>query len=95
MPVNRRVKSLSDRTRAVTLSALLVVLVAGIYLQTLRFGFVFDDFGYVPKSRLVAAGMTWDGVRASFSEIRLGFWHPLTTLSLMLDTSVFGPDPAG
>jgi tetratricopeptide (TPR) repeat protein len=66
-----------------------------VYLQTTGFGFVFDDFAYVANNRQVNAGLTWEGVRSAFSGISLGFWHPLTLMSHMLDVTLFGLQPGG
>lgn len=91
----RRNPGLPGRARSAVLSLLLALLVAGIYLQTAGFGFVFDDFLYVADNRHVNGGLTWQGVRTAFSGFSLGFWHPLTLLSHMLDVSLFGLQPAG
>lgn len=85
----------AGRARTAVLSLLLALLVAGIYVQTAWFGFVFDDFLYVAGNRHVNGGLTWQGVRTAFSGFSLGFWHPLTLLSHMLDVSLFGLHPAG
>jgi hypothetical protein len=44
----------------------------------------------------VLAGLSREGVRWAFAPSGGEFyWHPLTWLSLMLDTTLFGPGPAG
>ncbi len=86
---------MSNQRRIAILCLLLACFVAGVYLQTLWSGFVFDDFAYVVDNSLVNAGCTWAGVRSAFSGVPLGFWHPLTLISHMLDVSLFGLNPAG
>ena len=41
------------------------------------------------------AGLTVEGLRWTFSTLYVEFWHPLTWLSLMLDTQLFGVAPGG
>ena len=38
----------------------------------------------------ITAGLTWDGVRWAFLERHFEMWHPLTSLSHMLDVEWFG-----
>ena len=64
------VNSPSPRRSAAVLCLALAALVAGIYLQTAGFGFVFDDFLYIADNRLVNAGLTWEAVRSAFSGVR-------------------------
>lgn len=55
----------------------------------------FDDNSYVSENHYVRDGLTSESVRAAFTETFNGHWHPLTMLSYMLDTAVFGPGPGG
>lgn len=55
----------------------------------------FDDNSYVTENRFVQAGLTGESIRAAFTESFNGHWHPLTTLSYMIDTALFGRGPAG
>jgi len=55
----------------------------------------FDDDKYVTRNPWVSAGITADGVRAAFGDAAPFNWSPLVVLSLMLDTTLFGVDPAG
>lgn len=74
----------------------LVLLVAVVYLQTLRFDFVnYDDTAYVPENRQVRDGCSLGGVGWAFTTFETANWYPLTWLSLMLDCQVFGPWPGG
>jgi tetratricopeptide (TPR) repeat protein len=43
----------------------------------------------------VLAGLTWDGVIWSFSTLEAAFWHPLTWLSLMADSELYGMNAGG
>jgi Tfp pilus assembly protein PilF len=67
-----------------------------VFGQTLRHQFVaYDDQNYVYENPVVTAGFTANGIRAAFAEPQARNWHPLTTLSHMLDCQLFGLDPAG
>src|SRR5690606_18116155 len=54
-----------------------------------------DDNIYVYENVHVQRGLTWGGVEHAFRAVTAGMWQPLTTLSLMADVSLFGPQPAG
>jgi len=86
-------------TRSFRASTLLVCLVLTAvtltpYWQVKNHDFVnYDDDLYVSENRLVLKGLSLEGIRQVFEEPLLGFWHPLTMLSHMLDCQLFGPDP--
>jgi tetratricopeptide (TPR) repeat protein len=69
----------------------LAVAVAAIYLQTAWFGFVnWDDDQYVFRNTRVRQGLSWASVAWAFSAVEASNWHPLTWLSYLLDSSLFG-----
>ncbi len=69
----------------------ILLLVWVVYGQTARFGFVsFDDDRYVHDEPMVARGLSGEGVAWAFTRVHAGNWHPLTSLSLMLDVELFG-----
>ena len=68
---------------------LLVALVAAVFWQTRSFGILnFDDDQYLDP--LIRQGLTWPGFVRAWREGHVGNWHPLTTLSFMLDAELFG-----
>src|SRR5262245_15797591 len=83
--------------RDLAIAAALAIATAAIYAQTLGFDFVdFDDNLYVTRNHWVKAGLGADGVRAAFTERRSATnWLPLSTLSYMLDATLYGVNPAG
>jgi tetratricopeptide (TPR) repeat protein len=84
------------RSRAAIAVALLVGLVVVVFAPTLRHGFVdLDDGLYVFENPEVRLGLCWRSVWWSFTTFRGGNWHPLTWLSLLVDTSLWGPGPFG
>jgi protein O-mannosyl-transferase len=74
-----------------TLGFLLVALALVVYGRTLRFGFViFDDPRYVTENFYVLSGLSFRGFRWAFTTFHDSNWIPLTWLSLMLDTTLYG-----
>jgi len=51
-----------------------------------------DDMGYVTGNPYILGGLTLDGLRWVFTSSHMGNWHPLTSISHMLDCELFGPD---
>jgi protein O-mannosyl-transferase len=69
----------------------LAVAVLAVYGQVLHFDFVtYDDPDYVTANPQVQAGLTWAGVAWAFRSSFAGNWFPLTWLSHMLDSTLFG-----
>lgn len=72
----------------------LSILVLAVYGQTANHAFLnFDDQQYVYENLQVARGLTWEGIRWSFTNFYAGNWHPLTWVSHMTDVELFGLNP--
>ena len=56
---------------------------------------VADDHVYILDNSHVQSGLNRESVRWAFTTTRAEFWHPLTWLSYMLDTQLFGVNPGG
>ena len=98
----RRDRSLTSRRQAslprqTTLIYLGLVGIAWlVFGQTLRHDFVnFDDHVYVYDNPLIARGLTFDGVVSAFTHPHARNWHPITTISHMLDCQLYGLNAAG
>ncbi len=88
--------SLLREGNATAICVLLLLLVVGVFLPSLRHGFVnFDDSVYVYENAHVQHGLTEENLRWAFTTLDAGFWHPLTWVSLLLDRQLFGMGPAG
>jgi tetratricopeptide (TPR) repeat protein len=62
-----------------------------VFGQTLRHDFVnFDDHVYVYQNPVITRGLSVDGVLGAFSHPHARNWHPLTTISHMLDCQLYG-----
>jgi protein O-mannosyl-transferase len=76
--------------------AALIAITWAVFGQTVGHGFVnFDDPIYVSENDHVLAGLSWHGVAWAFTHIHSHNWHPLTTMSHMLDCQLFGLKPGG
>ncbi len=80
---------------AILVSGSLVLLILGVYLQTFAFEFLraCDDSEYVSHNPFVNRGLSSSSVAWAFTHFHGGNWHPLTSISHMLDCSLFGLDP--
>src|SRR5882757_3346175 len=62
-----------------------------VFGQTLAHDFVnFDDHVYVYDNPLVIRGLCTEGIIGAFTHTHARNWHPLTTVSHMLDCQLFG-----
>jgi len=62
-----------------------------VFGQTIRYDFVnFDDDLYVYDARAIQAGLTIEGIAAAFTRPHARNWHPLTTISHMVDCQLYG-----
>jgi tetratricopeptide (TPR) repeat protein len=78
----------------IAICAALIAITWAVFGQTLGHGFVnFDDPIYVSENDHVRAGLNWRGVVWAFTHIHSHNWHPLTTMSHMLDCQLFGLKP--
>jgi protein O-mannosyl-transferase len=72
----------------------LLAAVSFVFSPVRSFEFVhYDDLDYVLRESQVRLGLTWASVRWAFTEARLDNWHPLTTLSYLLDAELWGMSP--
>src|SRR5438067_12346011 len=81
----------SQTTRLIAIYFCLGGLVAFVFLQTGHFNFVnYDDGSYVFDNANIRAGMTWRGIAWAFTHVHSQNWHPLTSISHMIDCQLFG-----
>lgn len=79
-----------------TICLLLISTTLLVFSQTVVFDFVtLDDTQYVVDNAHVHAGLTLDGLRWAITTGQESIWHPLTSISFLLDSQLFGLDPAG
>ncbi len=72
----------------------LVVITVAAYWQVRHHEFtILDDEGYVSQNSYVRSGINRQSIRWAFSFNKLVYWHPVTWLSHMLDTQLYGLNP--
>src|SRR5438876_174408 len=86
------------RSRSITI--VIYLCLAGISLavfsQTIRYDFVnFDDDIYVYNAPAIQAGLTIKGIALAFTSPHARNWHPLATISHMLDCQLYGLKAGG
>ena len=66
-----------------------------VFGQTVRYDFVnYDDNEYVYANPAITSGLNPHGIIYAFSGTQARNWHPLTTLSHMLDCQMWESAPA-
>ena len=69
----------------------LFVLTWAVFSQTVRYDFVnYDDPHYVYQNTRITSGINFANVAWAFSHIHSENWHPLTTITHMLDCQLHG-----
>ena len=67
-----------------------------IYSQVQYHEFInLDDNLYVTESPLTKASFTKENIIRLFTNVHFGLWHPITSLSFMLDYQLYGLNPKG
>src|ERR1700738_4278047 len=85
-----------DHRLAVAVCVFLSVIVWVVFAQTFGHDFInFDDDKYVYENAEVSRGLTLDGFKWLLTHSHASLWHPLTTLSHMVDCQIYGLKPAG
>ena len=74
----------------------LVAISLAVFGQTIRYDFVnFDDDLYVYNAPVIKAGITIQGLALAVTAPHARNWHPLTTISHMLDCQLYGLNAGG
>jgi tetratricopeptide (TPR) repeat protein len=67
-----------------------------VFGQTLRYDFInYDDDLYIYENPNIVSGLTRPAILWAFTRAHAGNWHPLTSLSHMLDCQVYGLNAGG
>jgi protein O-mannosyl-transferase len=88
------------RKKTSLMATVVCILLAGIvwiaFGQTLHHQFVnYDDGPYVYANPRIINGLTPGNVAWAFTHVHAANWHPLTTISHMLDCQLYGLQPWG
>ena len=85
-----------DRARRIAVCIFLAVIVAAAFGRTLGHDFVnYDDSEYVYENPHITNGLSLTSVWWAFTHVHAANWHPLTTISHMLDCQIYGVHPWG
>src|SRR6266705_5300616 len=85
-----------NRSIAIIIYLFLAGICLAVFGQTLRYEFVnFDDDLYVYNAPAIQAGLTVKGLALAFTSPHARNWHPLTTISHMLDCELYGLKAGG
>src|SRR5882724_4193736 len=80
----------------ILISFFLVAITWLVFSRTVGYDFVnYDDHVYVYQNPIVTAGLTPHGIVWAFAHTHARNWHPLTTLSHMVDCEIFGLKAGG
>ena len=84
-------ETLTDRRLILAVCGFLLLAVAVVFAQTARHEFVnYDDNVYVYENSHVRNGLTAAEIGWAFTSTLHGHWHPLTSISHLLDYQLYG-----
>src|SRR5215469_15206601 len=84
------------RRLTIVICLALIAITLAVFGQTVLHDFVnFDDDLYVYAAPNIKAGLTINGIKLAFTSPHARNWHPLTTISHMLDYQVWGLQAGG
>jgi protein O-mannosyl-transferase len=88
---NQSPHHLAPRATILGVSIFLIAITCLVFGETLRHPFInLDDPEYVFENPKIITGLTSSGVLWAFTHFHGGNWHPLTSISHMLDCQFFG-----
>jgi tetratricopeptide (TPR) repeat protein len=86
----------SQKQIILLISAALVITTLIAYEPIRHNGFVnYDDNKYITENPSITGGLSWQSLGQAFTQPHFFMWHPLTTISHMLDYQLFGLNPLG
>jgi tetratricopeptide (TPR) repeat protein len=92
----RRRKTAGTRGLSLGVCLFLIAITWLVFGQTLGHEFVnFDDHVYVYENPVITGGLTLPGIIWAFTHSHARNWHPLTTISHILDCQLFGLNAGG
>ena len=92
----RPFQTFSDRAVTSVCCVLLAAIVWIVFGQTIGYEFVnYDDDNYIYENPRITNGVTLSGIQWAFTHVHASNWHPLTTISHMVDCQLYGLQPWG
>src|ERR1700744_4835374 len=97
--IDRAVQGFSDLDERSTSAIICILLGIAVWVafgQVVHYDFVnYDDGDYVYENVIVKRGLTLSGIGWVLTHVHAANWHPVTTLSHMLDVQLYGLSPGG
>src|SRR6266566_3276122 len=89
-------RGVRSRSLTIIIYLFLAAISVTVFGQTIRYSFVnFDDDLYVYNAPAIQAGLTIKGIALAFTTPHARNWHPLATISHMLDCQLYGLKAGG
>jgi tetratricopeptide (TPR) repeat protein len=95
-PTDRKTTRFHSPLTTLIICLFLVAISLAVFGQTICYDFVnFDDDLYVYNAPVIKAGITIHGLALAVTAPHARNWHPLTTISHMLDCQLYGLNAGG
>src|SRR2546430_5361049 len=92
----RLLRGVRSRSLTIIIYLFLAAISVTVFGQTIRYDFVnFDDDLYGYNAPAIQAGLTIKGIALAFTSPHARNWHPLATISHMLDCQLYGLNAGG
>src|SRR6266568_687572 len=89
-------RGVRSRSITIVIYLFLAAISLAVFGQTIRYDFVnFDDDLYVYNAPAIQVGLTIKGIALAFTSPHARNWHPLATISHMLDCQLYGLKAGG
>jgi len=95
-PSDTRILPFLDKHRRVLVCVLLVAVTLVVYWPVQDYDFiVLDDNLYIYENRYIQNGFSFDSLKWAFINTIAGMWIPVTWISFMVDSQLWGLSPGG
>ena len=89
-------RKISEKYRTYAVCLILTAITLAVFWQVRNYNFInYDDREYITENQNIRCGLTLKGIKWAFTEPHFFMWHPVTSLSHMLDCQLFGLNPRG
>jgi tetratricopeptide (TPR) repeat protein len=86
----------SEKSKVLVVYLILILIIFAVFGQVRNFKFLnYDDNSYVTENNHALTGLTLDNIAWAFKQSHSFMWHPITSISHMLDCQIFGLKAGG
>jgi len=83
--------SSSEKSRVFSVYLILTLIICAVFAQVHSFDFInYDDNAYVTENNHIITGLTLNNIAWAFKQTHFFMWHPITSISHMIDCQLFG-----